>query len=183
MTHEEGLLVERPSPPSHQEQEGHSISGNREHGRQSTGVHDDWNAVTIRRQQHSGRPHEMDVLFDSGAATSRCQQCFSDSLGGKPSGAGVYLRSATIHHYGSHTDLHAHTSWSQRVGRLADRAQDDRPAEINHWQNHRVSQVMWNTLQQSDRPSDQVRTRWWCVQAEGPRHQHREWLGQVEPRC
>ena len=45
-------------------------------------------------------PHEMDVLFDSGAATSRCQQCFSDSLGGKPSGAGVDLRSATIHHYG-----------------------------------------------------------------------------------
>ena len=100
VTHEEGLLVERPSPPSHQEQEGHSISGNREHGRQSTGVHDDWNAVTIRRQQHSGRPHEMDVLFDSGAATSRCQQCFSDSLGGKPNGAGVDLRSATIHHYG-----------------------------------------------------------------------------------
>ena len=41
-----------------------------------------------------------EFLFDSGAATSLCQQCFSDSLGGKPSGTGVELRSATIHHYG-----------------------------------------------------------------------------------
>ena len=38
---------------------------------------------------------ENEFLFDSGAATSLCQQCFSDSFGGKPSGAGVDLRSAT----------------------------------------------------------------------------------------
>ena len=61
-----------------------------------------------------------EFLFDSGAATSRCQQCFSDSLGGKPSGAGVDLRSATrprdtIHHDGQHTDLHAHTSGDMQI--------------------------------------------------------------------
>ena len=44
--------------------------------------------------------NKNEFLFDSGAATSLCQQCFSDSLGGKPSGAGVELRSATIHHDG-----------------------------------------------------------------------------------
>ena len=43
--------------------------------------------------------NENEFLFDSGA-TSLCQQCFCDSLGGKPSGAGVELRSATIHHDG-----------------------------------------------------------------------------------
>ena len=32
VSHEEGLLVERPSPSSHQERERHSISVNREHG-------------------------------------------------------------------------------------------------------------------------------------------------------
>ena len=58
---------------------------------------------------------ENEFLFDSGAATSLCQQCFSDSLGGKPSGAGVELRSATIHHDGQHTDLHAHTSGDLQI--------------------------------------------------------------------
>ena len=42
---------------------------------------------------------------------------------------------------------------------------------------------MWNNVQRSDWCSNRVRTRWWCVQAEGPTHQDRKRLGQVEPRC
>ena len=71
---------------------------NRVHRRQSNGIHDDRNAVTILRLQRSGRPHDMDdneFLIDSGAVQSVCQQSLSDSLGGNASGAGVDLRSAT----------------------------------------------------------------------------------------
>ena len=42
-------------------------------------------------------PIANDFLIDSGAATSVCQQSLADSLGGKPRGPGVELRSATGH--------------------------------------------------------------------------------------
>ena len=40
-----------------------------------------------------------DFLIDSGAVTSVCQQSLADSLGGKPRGPGVELRSATGHQF------------------------------------------------------------------------------------
>ena len=40
-----------------------------------------------------------DFLIDSGAATSVCQQSLANSLGGKPSGAGIELISATGHQF------------------------------------------------------------------------------------
>ena len=40
-----------------------------------------------------------DFLIDVGAATSVCQQSLADSLGGKPSGPGTELRSATGHQF------------------------------------------------------------------------------------
>ena len=112
MSHEEGLLVERPSRPSHQERERHSISETA-----NTAASEPESTMTEMLLQSDGSSTEVDptkwmfsvanresnkneFLFDCGAATSLCQQCFSDSLGGKPSGAGVELRSATIHHYG-----------------------------------------------------------------------------------
>ena len=155
MTHEEGLLVERPSPPSHQEQEGHSISGNRKHGRQSTGVHDDWSAVTIRRQQHSGRPHEMDFPVRLWSSHITVPTVFLGQLGRQTQWS---WSGPQVGHDSSFWV--AHRSSCGHVTRLADRAQDDRPAEINHRQNHRVSQVMWNNVQRSDWCSNRVRTRW-----------------------
>ena len=44
-------------------------------------------------------PIANDFLIDSGAATSVCQQSLADSLGGKPRGPGVELRSATRHQF------------------------------------------------------------------------------------
>ena len=45
-------------------------------------------------------PNANDFLIDSGAATSSvCQQSLVDSLGGKPRGLGVELRSATGHQF------------------------------------------------------------------------------------
>ena len=63
---------------------------------------------------------ENEFLIDSGAATSVCQPNLSDSLGGKPSGAGVDLRSATGQRF------------TARVGRPPNCAADDWPGEINH---------------------------------------------------
>ena len=40
-----------------------------------------------------------DFLIDSGAATSVCQQSLVDSLGARPRGPGVELRSATGHQF------------------------------------------------------------------------------------
>ena len=40
-------------------------------------------------------PNANDFLIDSGAATSVCRQSLADSLGGKPRGPGVELRSTT----------------------------------------------------------------------------------------
>ena len=42
-------------------------------------------------------PSREEFLIDSGAATSVCQQSLADSLGEKPRGPGVELRSATSH--------------------------------------------------------------------------------------
>ena len=106
MSHEEGLLVERPSPPSRQEREGHSISGIREPASELESTMTEMllqsdgssTAVSLTKWMFSVANRESnknEFLFDSGAATSLCQQCFSDSLGGKPCGAGVDLRSAT----------------------------------------------------------------------------------------
>ena len=44
-------------------------------------------------------PNANDFLIDSGVATSVCQQSLADSLGGKPRGHGVELRSATGHQF------------------------------------------------------------------------------------
>ena len=44
-------------------------------------------------------PNINDFLIDCGAATSVCQQSLADSLGGKPRGPGVELRSATGHQF------------------------------------------------------------------------------------
>ena len=41
----------------------------------------------------------IDFEIDSGAATSVCQECLADSLGGKPRGPGVELRSVTGHQF------------------------------------------------------------------------------------
>ena len=40
-----------------------------------------------------------EFLIESGAATSVCQQNLADSLGGKPNGPGIELRSATGHQF------------------------------------------------------------------------------------
>ena len=40
-----------------------------------------------------------EVLIESGAATSVCPQSLADSLGGKPHGRGIELRSATGHQF------------------------------------------------------------------------------------
>ena len=40
-----------------------------------------------------------EFLIESGAATSVCQQSLADSLGGKPNGPGIELRSATGHQF------------------------------------------------------------------------------------
>ena len=40
-----------------------------------------------------------ELLIDFGAATSVCQRSLADSLGGKPRGLGVELRSATEHQF------------------------------------------------------------------------------------
>ena len=45
------------------------------------------------------QPSREEFLIDSGAATSVCQQSLADSLGGKPRGPGVELRSATGHQF------------------------------------------------------------------------------------
>ena len=50
---------------------------------------------TVTKQESV--PNTNDFLFDSGAATSVCQQSLANSLGGKPGGPGVELRSATGH--------------------------------------------------------------------------------------
>ena len=44
-------------------------------------------------------PNVNAFLIDSGAAASVCQQSLADSLGGKPRGPGVELRSATGHQF------------------------------------------------------------------------------------
>ena len=44
-------------------------------------------------------PSREEFLIDSGAATSVCQQSLADSLGGKPRGHGVELKSATGHQF------------------------------------------------------------------------------------
>ena len=44
-------------------------------------------------------PSRNDFLVDSGAATLVCRQSLADSLGGKPRGPGVELRSATGHQF------------------------------------------------------------------------------------
>ena len=44
-------------------------------------------------------PVAKDFLIDSGGATSVCQQRLADSLGGKPRGPGVELRSVTGHQF------------------------------------------------------------------------------------
>ena len=46
-------------------------------------------------------PSHNDFWIDSGAHTSVCHQSLAESLGGKPSGAGVELRSATGHQFTS----------------------------------------------------------------------------------
>ena len=61
-------------------------------------------------------PNAHDFLIDSGAATSVCQQSLADSLGGKPRGRGVELRSATGHQFTttSNTTICLRTRHGQR---------------------------------------------------------------------
>ena len=51
-------------------------------------------SVTRQEPVHNG-----EFLIESGAATSVCQQSLADSLGGKPNGPGITLRSATGHQF------------------------------------------------------------------------------------
>ena len=64
---------------NHQEREGHCIPGNREHSSQSTRLHDQWNAATIQRLHHGGRPHEMAVLRDESRNASLIDPWSSNS--------------------------------------------------------------------------------------------------------
>ena len=56
-------------------------------------------------------PIANDFLIDSGAATSVCQQSLANSLGGKPRGPGVELKSATGHQFTTtgNTTICSHT--------------------------------------------------------------------------
>ena len=52
---------------------------------------------SVTKQEYVHYANEF--LIDSGAATRVCQQSLADSLGGKPRGPGVELRSATGHQF------------------------------------------------------------------------------------
>ena len=90
-----------------QEREGRRISGDsdyascKQHNRTADNG-DDIVPVDPMKWLYTVTKHEPsynDFLIDSGAATSECPQSLADSLGRKPSGPGVELRSVTGHRF------------------------------------------------------------------------------------
>ena len=109
-------------------------------------------------------PIANDFLIDFGAATSVCQQSLADSLGGKPRGPGVELRSATRHQFTTtgNTTVCLRTRDGVSVSeRLSDRTQEHWTAEVDHLggtsvrqrQYHHVPQYWWNDPQRVHRQS------------------------------
>ena len=114
-------------------------------------------------------------------------------LGEQTQGTGCWTqvgRWTTVLHDGQHTDTPAYTSWSQRVGRLSDRAQGDGTLEIYH--------ISWPSLRQRKRYG--VPQRWCAIlnevtghridfgRADGgvtaePTRRRRRCLELAEPRC
>ena len=76
-----------------------------------------------------------DFLFDFGAATSVRQQSLADSMGGKPSGPGVELRSATRHQFtttGNTTICLRTRDGTNVAGDTPDCAQEDWSSDVCH---------------------------------------------------